>query len=236
MIEICAGSYEDALIAAKAGIGRIELNCALALGGLTPSVSTLKKIKEETSLEVICMVRPREGGFCYSDSEYTQMYEEAKALLESGADGLAFGFLKSDASIDAKRTKAFVSLIHSYGKTAVFHRAFDVSDDLDDSIKTLIDLGVDRTLTSGGASTASKGCKKLYDLVIHYNSQIEILAGSGINAANVKKLMEDTGVTQVHASCRGNCVDFTGINHDVSFGDTYQKADINKIRELIQAV
>lgn len=33
------------------------------MGGLTPSLATLLKVKEETDLEVICMVRPRGAGF-----------------------------------------------------------------------------------------------------------------------------------------------------------------------------
>ena len=69
MIEICCGSYQDALVAYKAGAKRIELNCALELGGLTPSVSSLKLVKQNCDLDVICMVRPRGAGFCYTELE-----------------------------------------------------------------------------------------------------------------------------------------------------------------------
>ena len=126
MIEICCGSYEDALAASRGGAERIELNCALALGGLTPSVGCLRLVKKNTALKVISMVRPRGAGFCYTETEAEQMFEDARALLENGSDGLAFGFLTEDGEIDAERTGEMIRLIHSYdGREAVFHRAFD---------------------------------------------------------------------------------------------------------------
>ena len=70
ILEVCCGSYYDALQAQKGGARRIELNSALHLGGLTPSLATLLKIKEDTDLEVICMVRPRGAGFCYNDEDF----------------------------------------------------------------------------------------------------------------------------------------------------------------------
>ena len=93
MVEICCGSYEDAVSASRGGAERIELNSALALGGLTPPAGCVRLVKERTDLKVISMVRPRGGGFCYTALETEQMFEDAKMLLEYGSDGLAFGFL-----------------------------------------------------------------------------------------------------------------------------------------------
>ena len=87
IIEICCGSYEDALNAYHGGAKRIELNNALHLGGLTPSLATLKLTKKNTNLKVITMVRPRGAGFCYNEIEFEVMKEDAKSLLENGADG-----------------------------------------------------------------------------------------------------------------------------------------------------
>ncbi|MCB7558417.1 copper homeostasis protein CutC, partial [Tyzzerella nexilis] len=61
--------------------------------------------KNTTNLKVICMVRPRGAGFCYTDIEFKQMMIEAKDLLENGADGIAFGFLLKNNEIDIERTK-----------------------------------------------------------------------------------------------------------------------------------
>ena len=73
-VEICCGSYYDALEAAAGGAERIELNSALALGGLTPSMAELLLVKRETPLKVIAMARPRGAGFCYGVSDFKQMF------------------------------------------------------------------------------------------------------------------------------------------------------------------
>ena len=149
IVEICCGSYEDALNAYKGGAQRIELNSALYLGGLTPSIASLIKTKQNTDLKVIVMIRPRGAGFYYSEEDYEVMKEDCRLMLEHGADGIAFGFLNKDFSIDLKRTKEFIDIIKSYNKEAVFHRAFDCTSHPYQAIEQLIELGVNRILTSG---------------------------------------------------------------------------------------
>ena len=203
IVEICCGSYSDALSAAHAGATRIELNSALSLGGLTPSLATLIKVKQDTSLKVIAMVRPRGAGFCYSDEEYEIMKEDAKIMLDHGVDGLAFGFLDKQGMIDEKRTLEFVQLIHRYHKEAVFHRAFDCVNDPFQAIEKLIDLQVDRVLTSGLKPKAIEAVELLSKLQQQYGNQIEIL--------------DKTKVHQVHSSCKDWIEDVTTSMHDVSF-------------------
>lgn len=159
--EVCAGSYQDCLAAEKGGADRVELNSALSVGGLTPSLISLMRAKKETSLKIVCMVRPRAGGFCYDETEAQLMLEEAELLLEHGADGIAFGFLKADRTVDAEKTKKMVELIHVKGGEAVFHRAFDVTPEPAKAIETMIDCGVDRLLTSGQQAKASEGATLL---------------------------------------------------------------------------
>ena len=125
-LEVCCGGYADAIRAWKAGAKRIELCSSLFLGGITPSVGALTLIKKKTDLEVICIVRPRGAGFIYDDLEFEQMMHAAQCLLEAGADGISFGFLDEDFSLDNTRIQQMTILIHSYGKEAIFHRAFDV--------------------------------------------------------------------------------------------------------------
>ena len=217
IVEICCGSYSDALSAAHAGATRIELNSALSLGGLTPSLATLIKVKQDTSLKVIAMVRPRGAGFCYSDEEYEIMKEDAKIMLDHGVDGLAFGFLDKQEMIDEKRTLEFVQLIHRYHKEAVFHRAFDCVNDPFQAIEKLIDLQVDRVLTSGLKSKAIESVELLSKLQQQYGNQIEILVGSGVNKENVLEILDKTKVHQVHSSCKDWIEDVTTSMHDVSF-------------------
>ena len=124
LLEICCGSFEDVKTAWQNGADRVELNSALYLGGLTPSTANLICAKEQCSIPIVTMVRPRGGGFCYSQDEYETMLLDARILLEHGADGIAFGFLTADHAIHRNRTQEMIDLIHSAGKEAVFHRAF----------------------------------------------------------------------------------------------------------------
>ena len=243
MVEICCGSYQDCLTAYRAGIKRVELNSALYLGGLTPGVAALRKVKEETDLEVICMVRPRGAGFCYDEAETDEMLKSAQLLLENGADGIAFGFLKADRSVDPEKTGEMVRLIRAYEGTAVFHRAFDISADPEKAMNALLECHVDRVLTGGQKEHAVEGAEMIRSLQCRYGEKIEILAGGGINYRNARELLVKTGVAQLHASCRGYAVDPTTIAAGISYGylsgenaSCYEAADPHLIEELLQAV
>ena len=238
LFEVCAGSVQDCINAQLGGADRVELNSALHLGGLTPSLAMLKLVKEKTSLKVICMDRPRAAGFCYDDVEIETMFEDAKILLENGADGISFGFLNSDATINVTETKKMVVLIHQYQKEAVFHRAFDCVDDPMHAIKQLIDCGVDRILTSGLQPTAMQGTSVLEKLQSAFGDQIELLAGSGINANNIRALKEQTGLHQFHGSCKEWCKDPTTTVGNVSYAyhesDDYDCVSLEKVRSIVQ--
>lgn len=171
MIEICCGSYEDALAAWKGGAERIELNSAMYLGGLTPSIGSLRLVKENTGLKVISMVRPRGAGFSYTEAETEQMFADARILMENGSDGLAFGFLTSEGKIDSERTGRMIRLIHEFHGEAVFHRAFDCVEDPYEAIEELIRLGTDRILTSGLKEKAAAGAGLLKELQENYGTR-----------------------------------------------------------------
>ncbi len=217
IIEVCCGSYEDALNAYRGGATRIELNSGLHLGGLTPSLATLILTRKNTDLKIISMVRPRGAGFHYTDEEFEVMKEDALLLMEHGSDGLAFGFLTEDAEIDVKKTKQLINIVKEYNGEVVFHRAFDCVKDPYKSIETLIELGVDRVLTSGLESKAMQGIELIKNLQEKYGDRIEILAGSGMNATNAKEMMDKTGISQVHSSCKDWIKDPTTACNNVSY-------------------
>ena len=201
-VEICAGGIEDVITASRFPIDRIELNSALELGGLTPSLASLKQAKLACTVPVMCMVRPRPAGFVYTEHEVQLMKQDVRILLENGADGIVFGFLNPDHTVDRKRTEEFASLIHSHGKTAVFHRAFDLVNDPEASIQDLIHCGIDRLLTSGCAETAPLGADVLKSLQKRYGDQIEILPGCGIQAENVSGLLSVSGCRCFHMTAK----------------------------------
>ncbi len=217
IIEICCGSYEDVLVAYRAGAKRVELNSALFLGGLTPTLGSLQLAKQHTDCSIISMNRPRGGGFCYSDEEWEVMMEDCRLLLEHGSDGIAFGVLHHDGTIDEKRCLEMVKCIHRYGKEAVFHRAFDCCNDGFKALETLIDCGVDRILTSGLESDAIKGKDTLKELIRVSNHRIEILPGCGINSNNAVELIQYTQATQLHSSCKRFKFDTTTKTDKVSY-------------------
>ena len=242
-VEVCAGSYEDCLNAALGGADRVELNAALSVGGLTPGIVTLRRVKQETDMKVICMVRPRAAGFCYTEKEKTVMFEEAKLLLQNGADGLAFGFLGEDGSIDSESTKQMIDLIHERKKEAVFHRAFDVCTDAHAAMELLISLGADRVLTSGQRAKATEGKELLKKLQESYGDKIQILAGSGVNAENAAELMEYTGISQVHSSCKAYLEDKTTVGEYVSYAYLpapyeccYDGVSLETVRKLVSVL
>lgn len=243
MLEICCGSYYDALQAEAGGAKRIELNSALALGGLTPSAAVLELVKENTSLSVIAMVRPRGGGFCYSKEDYLTMKKECEALLKSGADGIAFGCLNSEGDIDEAQSGELVSMIHSYGKEAVFHRAFDVCRNPYDAMEILLKLKADRLLTSGQKPKAEEGLSLIKELAGRYGTKIELLAGSGVNASNARRIMDEAGISQVHSSCKDWKADPTTHMGAVSFGfapkpleDCYDVVSEHLVRQLLESM
>ncbi len=216
--EICCGGYYDALQAFQGGAERIELNSALALGGLTPSAAVLRLVKEKLpSLKVVAMVRPRGAGFCYTEEEFSEMEGECRELLESGADGIAFGCLKADRTLDMEKTKQLVSMIKEMGKEAVFHRAFDCVREPFDVMEQLIGLEADRVLTSGLAKRAVEGAGLLKELQERYGNKIQILAGSGINKDNVRELLTRTNLRQAHSSCKAWKEDPTTTGNGVSY-------------------
>lgn len=198
LLEVCCGSVEDVLQAEKGGADRVELNSCLFHGGLTPSIGELIAAKKLSRLPVMTMVRPRQGGFMYTDAEYQTALADAEALLEHGADGLVFGFLNADGTLDAKRTRELARLAGD--KTKVFHRAIDVVGDWKATLAQLIDIGIDRVLTSGQAPDCYYGAEVLRQMVEFAQGAIEILPGGGVTLRNMDRIIEITGCTAIHVA------------------------------------
>ena len=200
IIEVCCGSYEDAYVAKKAGANRVKLNSAMFLGGLTPSLGNLRLCKRNLDIPILPMIRPRSAGFMYTDYEYDTMVEDAQIFLENGADGIVFGFLNEDGTVNEERTRHFAALAEE--KDAVFHRAFDVVPDAAVALETLIKCGIKRVLTSGLAPSVYDGMDVIKLLIKQADGRIEILPGAGLRATNIKHFVEYTGVDQVHFAAK----------------------------------
>ena len=237
-IEVCANSVQDCIVAQNEGADRIELISASYLGGLTPTTTVLDMaIENGVKIPIMAMVRPRGGGFCYSEIEKEQMFREARELLKHGAKGIVFGFLTEDRKIDWEETRKMIELCKSYEAESVFHRAFDCSDEPEYNIQRLVELGCTRILTSGLGANVEKGAELLKLLQEKFGDRIEILAGAGISTENIESIIKKTAVTQVHGTFKKYGVDQTTTGTDVTYRYT-DKGDYEEVnpKELTQAV
>jgi copper homeostasis protein len=200
LLEIAIGSVEDALAAQGGGADRLELNAALTLGGLTPSLGTLIEVKAAVALPVMVMIRPRPGGFDYSETDLRVMQRDIDLALEHGADGLVFGILTPEGRVNRDRCRALLRQVGD--RPAVFHRAFDVTPGPFEALEQLIDLGFRRVMTSGQEESAYHGTKRIAELVTRAQGRIEVLPAGGINRFTVADVLARTGCDQVHAALR----------------------------------
>ncbi|WP_406826935.1 copper homeostasis protein CutC [Pedobacter sp. KACC 23697] len=199
-LEVCANSYASALAAQNGGAKRVEFCDNLAEGGTTPSYGQLALAKKNLSIEIWPIIRPRGGDFLYSEMEFEIMKEDIKICKSLKCEGVVIGILKADGTIDRERCTELIELAKPM--EVAFHRAFDMSNDMDQALEDLISLHIKRVLTSGGASAAIPGAEKLAQLVKKANGRITIMPGAGINENNIKNLIDQTGATQFHASAK----------------------------------
>ncbi len=200
LCEVCIDSVEGALAAAQGGAERLELCAGLVEGGVTPSPGMLHLVRQSTSLRLHVLIRPRGGDFFYSDLEFAVMQHDILAAKQAGADGVVLGLLLLDGQVDARRTSELAELARPMAVT--FHRAFDLCRDPAEALEKLIELKIERLLTSGQKPDALQGQACIAGLVRQSGGRIAILAGGGINAANVGGLVAATGVQEVHFSAR----------------------------------
>jgi len=184
IIEVCAESYEYAVKAEKAGANRIELCKDLHLDGLTPDYECAKRTIDTLDIPVFILIRPREGDFTYSNEQFELMKQDIVKFKEMGCKGIVSGVLNIDNSIDIIRTKELVELSRPLEFT--FHRAFDVVSNPLNEIENLIEIGVNRILTSGQKDKAIEGLDLLDKLKNISNNKLIIMPGSGISKNNLK--------------------------------------------------
>jgi copper homeostasis protein len=196
-LEICANSYQSAKNAQEAGAYRIELCQELSVGGITPSYGLLKQVRDNLEISVFVLIRPRGGNFVYSDVEFEIMKHDIQLCKDLGCDGIVSGLLNNNKTIDIDRTQELIELSRPLPFT--FHRAFDEVSNPLEAFLQLIDLGVERVLTSGQQTTAESGLEVLKELNIMSNGRIIILAGSGITSDNALKFKQ-IGLKEIHAS------------------------------------
>ncbi len=200
-IEICANSVESAVNAQAGGADRVELCAGIPEGGTTPSFGTIIHARELlTSAALNVIIRPRGGDFLYSDLELDIMYDDIRAARQAGADGVVFGCLDAEGNVNMEVMRILIEAAGDLSLT--FHRAFDMCRNPRRALEDLIELGVDRVLTSGAKATAEEGIPLLKSLVDQAEDRIIIMPGCGINAGNIRRIADGTGAKEFHFSAR----------------------------------
>lgn len=198
-LEACIETLAEAKLAAAHNINRVELCAALDLGGLTPTAALISACAEV--IEVHAMIRPRGGDFVYTADEQNLMLADVQNAKKAGATGVVFGSLLPTGKIDFALTQRLVLEAKKLGLHTTFHRAFDFVTNQQKALEELIDLNINRVLTSGGKPTAIVGLEEIAQVVKTANGRIEIMAGSGVNATNAA-VLKAINVDALHFSIR----------------------------------
>ena len=199
-LELCVETLANAETAARGGAHRIEFCSGLAEGGVSSSPGLLEQVVASIQIPVHAMIRPRGGDFCYSAGELRAMERDIEQAGAAGASGVVLGVLTSRGDVDVATTRRLIEIARPMRVT--FHRAFDVTRDLDRALEDVIAAGADIVLTSGGAERITDGIETVSRLVERAGSRIEIMGGSGVRVQNAAALCETTGIGAIHASLR----------------------------------
>ena len=198
--EICANSVASCIAAQEGGANRVELCAGIPEGGTTPSYGMIRNARENISIALNVIIRPRGGDFLYSEQEIQEMIYDIRIAKELGADGLVFGCLNPDGSVDMN---AMSRLMVAAGDTPVtFHRAFDHTNDPYKALEDIISLGCSRILTSGCRPTALEGAELLARLVEKAGNRIIIMPGCGVREGNIAEIARLSGAREFHFSAR----------------------------------
>ncbi|MBP1595759.1 MAG: hypothetical protein H6Q05_1136 [Acidobacteria bacterium] len=198
ILEVCVESAAGAVAAQQGGADRVELCANLLEGGTTPSAGSIRLARRSLHIGLQVMIRPRGGDFCYSAMEFEIMKLDIEAAGAAGADGVVFGLLNEDGSVDEKRTRELHGLARPMSVT--FHRAFDMSRDPFESLDSLISIGIDRILTSGQDASALEGLDLIAGLVRKAGDRIIIMPGGGITERNFGRILLESGAKEVHVA------------------------------------
>lgn len=233
-IEVCSTSLFDAREAEAGGAIRIELCSAITCGGVTPSHGLIESVMEANlNLDVNVLIRAREGGFCYTQSEIDAMCKDIEFCRKAGVHGVVIGALTADGDIDIEACQRMMEAAGDLSVT--FHRAFDICCDPFVALEQIITLGCDRLLTSGQQASAEQGAELIAELVKRAAGRIIIMPGAGINPRNITTIEQKTAATEFHSTAAVDSADAAYSNSTVSFAAYPQREGIirHSAREVV---
>jgi copper homeostasis protein len=231
MLEICAVNIQSAIAAQAAGAHRIELCSALDGGGLTPSPGLLRVARQHLHIPINVLIRPREGNFCYTDTELAIMLDDIRFCREAGADGVVIGALDADGRFDLPKMKLLLAA--AKGMDVTCHRAFDFTPDPFEALDMLLALGIPRVLSSGQAANAYEGRFLLKKMVEYAADRICVMPGAGLSAQNIRAVAEITGAQEFHLTAKKR-VEQQNAGSDIPGLEWwYWESSVEQIREVL---
>jgi copper homeostasis protein len=216
VVEICVQGIASALAAEAGGADRVELCEDLAVGGVTPSAETIAAVCHHLTIPVHILIRPRDGDFDYSEVELDVMKRDIETAKSLGGSGIVLGVLGAGGVVDRERMTGLIQAARPLRVT--FHKAFDEAGDPFETLEMLIQLGVERVLTSGRAPTAIEGLALLRELNRRAAGRIVIMAGGRITARAVPRLIQ-AGLAEIHvgsAAYKGGIINATSVREIVA--------------------
>ena len=196
LVEACVDAIDAAMEAEWGGADRIELCGELLQGGVTPSHGLIEAVWDQLSIPLFVLIRPRTGDFLYTADELDVMERDIRIARSLHVDGIVAGALTTDGDVDVAAMRCILDAARPMEVT--FHRAFDFTRDQDAALDQLLELEVDRVLTSGGAATALQGAECLARLNLRAGSELPVMAGGAITSSNVAEIVRRSGVREVH--------------------------------------
>ena len=196
--EVVVYNIDSALKAQQGGADRLELCASPGEGGTTPSYGMIEQVRQNVSIDLYIMIRPRGGDFHYSNYDFHIMKRDLAQCQRLSVDGVVFGMLNEDGTLDKKRCKELLNIARPLKATC--HRAFDMTRDPFEALEDCIEVGFDRILTSGQQPKAIGGVDLIDQLIKKADGRIAIMPGSGVNEETVAEIVKKTSAQEIHFS------------------------------------
>jgi copper homeostasis protein len=196
IFEICVDSVAGVRAAKAAGANRAELCANLLEGGTTPSRGLIREARKIADIGLNVMIRPRGGDFLFDDDEFAIMKGDIETAKSEGADAIVIGLLTADGTVDMERTRELIALARPLPVT--FHRAFDMTPNPFTALESLVELGVERVLTSGQEASVLEGLPLIAELISRAGGRIIVMPGGGITERNVDRIVSAAEPREIH--------------------------------------
>ncbi len=236
LLEIAANSLGSALAAEEGGADRVELCDNLGDGGTTPSYGTISMARDRLRIPLYVLIRPRTGDFCYDAAEVQVMLRDIECCVRLGCDGVVIGALDIDGGVDETVCRELLAAAGSLGVT--FHRAFDAARDQVRALDSIMALGCERVLTSGGEADALTGAERIAGFVKQAGSRLKVMAGAGIDAGNIREVAARGNAHEFHGSARAPRTSPSRHRNDRLRGLDFDRweTDPAKVRAMVDAL